>query len=64
MDNTGGIHGPDDAIIDSLLPEFDREMGWHTPALDRVPDGKFDWKAPPPSVTLGQLANILTDMPQ
>lgn len=52
------------ALIDSLLPEFDREMGLTRRALDRVPDGKFDWKPHETSVTLGRLAEHLTEMPQ
>ncbi len=51
-------------LIDSLLPEFDREMGLTRRALDRVPDGQFDWTPHPTSVSLGQLAEHLTDMPQ
>ena len=50
-------------LIDSLLPEFDREMGLTRRALERVPDGKFDWKPHPASVTLGRLAEHLTEMP-
>lgn len=52
------------AIIDALLPEFDREMGLTRRALERVPDGQFDWKPHPTSVTLGRLAEHLTEMPQ
>ena len=51
-------------IIDFLLPEFDREMGLTRRALERLPDGKFDWKPHPTSFSLGQLAEHLTDMPQ
>lgn len=50
-------------LIDALLPEFDREMGLTRRALARVPDGKFDWKPHPSSVTLGRLAEHLTEMP-
>ena len=50
-------------LIDSLLPEFDREMGLTRKALERVQDGKFDWKPHPTSVTLGRLAEHLTEMP-
>ena len=50
-------------LIDSLLPEFDREMGLTRRALERVPDGQFDWKPHPSSVTLGRLAEHLTEMP-
>jgi uncharacterized damage-inducible protein DinB len=52
------------AIIDALLPEFDREMGLTRRALERVPDGQFDWRPHPTSVTLGRLAEHLTEMPQ
>ena len=51
------------ALIDSLLPEFDREMGLTRRALERLPDGQFDWKPHPTSVTLGRLAEHLTEMP-
>lgn len=49
-------------LIDSLLPEFDREMGLTRRALERVPDGQFDWKPHPTSMTLGRLAEHLTEM--
>ena len=51
-------------LIDALLPEFDREMGLTRRALERVPDGQFEWKPHPTSVTLGRLAEHLTEMPQ
>ena len=51
-------------IIDTLLPEFDREMGLTRRVLDRVPDGKFDWKPHATSMTLGRLAEHLSEMPQ
>ncbi len=50
-------------LIDSLLPEFDREMGQTRKVLDRVPDGQFDWRPHPTSVTLGRLAEHLAEMP-
>ena len=50
-------------LIDALLPEFDREMGLTRRLLDRVPDGQFDWKPHPTSVTLGRLAEHLAEMP-
>lgn len=52
------------AIIDALLPEFDREMGLTRRALERLPDGHFEWRPHPTSVTLGRLAEHLTEMPQ
>jgi uncharacterized damage-inducible protein DinB len=51
-------------LIDTLLPEFDREMGLTRRALERVPDGQFEFKPHPTSVTLGRLAEHLTEMPQ
>lgn len=50
-------------LIDALLPEFDREMGLTRRVLERVPDGQFDWTPHPTSVTLGRLAEHLTEMP-
>ena len=50
-------------LIDALLPEFDREMGLTRKLLDRVPDGQFDWRPHPTSVTLGRLAEHLAEMP-
>lgn len=50
-------------LIDSLLPEFDREMGLTRRALERVPDGQFEFRPHPTSRTLGQLAEHLTEMP-
>ena len=50
-------------LVDTLLPEFDREMGLTRRALDRVPDGQFEWRPHPTSVTLGRLAEHLTEMP-
>lgn len=50
-------------LIDALLPEFDREMGLTRRTLERVPDGQFEWRPHPTSVTLGRLAEHLTDMP-
>jgi uncharacterized damage-inducible protein DinB len=51
-------------LIDALLPEFDREMGLTRRALERVPDGQFEWRPHPTSVTLGRLAEHLTEMAQ
>lgn len=51
-------------LIDALLPEFDREMGLTRRVLERVPDTHFEWRPHPTSVTLGRLAEHLTEMPQ
>ena len=44
----------------ALLPEFDHEMANTRKSLERVPDGKFDWKPHPKSMTLGGLATHLS----
>ena len=51
-------------LVDALLPEFDREMGLTRRLLERVPDGQFDWRPHPTSVTLGGLAEHLACLPQ
>jgi len=51
------------SIAESLLPEFDREMGLTRRILDRVPDGQFDWKPHDKSMTLGRLAEHLAELP-
>ena len=50
-------------LIDALLPEFDREMGLTRRALERVPDGQFEWRPHPTSMPVGRLAEHLTEMP-
>ena len=51
-------------LIDSLLPEFDREMGLTRRVLERVPDGQFAWKPHEKSMSLGRLAEHLAELPQ
>ena len=43
----------------ALLPEFDHEMANTRKSLERVPEGKSDWKPHPKSMTLGGLATHL-----
>jgi uncharacterized damage-inducible protein DinB len=50
-------------LAESFLPEFDREMGLTRRVLERVPDGQFGWKPHEKSMTLGRLAEHLTEMP-
>lgn len=52
------------SLVDSLLPEFDREMGVTRRLLERVPDGQFAWQPHPKSMTLGRLAEHLAELPQ
>jgi uncharacterized damage-inducible protein DinB len=39
-------------------------MGLTRRVLERVPDGQFDWRPHPSSVTLGRLAEHLAEMPE
>jgi uncharacterized damage-inducible protein DinB len=51
------------SIAESLLPEFDREMGLTRKVLERVPDGDFAWRPHPKSMTIGRLAEHLAELP-
>src|SRR5215510_2096637 len=44
----------------TILPEFDHEMSNTRKSLERVPEGKFDWKPHAKSMTLGGLATHLS----
>lgn len=45
------------------LPEFDHEMATTRRVLERVPDDKLDWKPHPRSMSLGQLASHVAQLP-
>jgi uncharacterized damage-inducible protein DinB len=51
------------AISDALLPEFDHEMANTRKTLERVPEGKFDWKPHEKSSSMGWLATHLATIP-
>ena len=51
------------AISQALLPEFDMEMANTRKTLERVPDGKFDWKPHEKSMTMGKLAVHIASIP-
>jgi uncharacterized damage-inducible protein DinB len=51
------------ALRDALLPEFDHEMATTRKTLERVPEGKPDWRPHPKSMTLGRLAGHLAELP-
>lgn len=51
------------SIAQTLLPEFDREMANTRKLLECVPDGKWDWKPHPKSMTLGRLAGHVAELP-
>ena len=51
------------AIKDSLLPEFDHEMGSTRRLLERVPDAELKWTPHPKSFNLGALAGHVANIP-
>jgi uncharacterized damage-inducible protein DinB len=50
-------------MIDALLPEFDHEMSVTRKLLERVPEGRSDWKPHVKSMSLGQLAQHVATLP-
>ena len=50
-------------LADMLLHEFDQEMSATRALLERVPDGKHDWKPHDKSMTLGRLATHVAETP-
>lgn len=50
-------------LSDILLPEFDQEMAGTRRVLERVPDGRFDWRPHERSMPLGYLASHLAELP-
>ena len=51
------------AIIDLLLPEFDKEMASTRKTLERIPDDKFDYKPHPKSGSMGWIVTHLANIP-
>jgi uncharacterized damage-inducible protein DinB len=50
-------------LVDALLPEFDHEMTITRKLLERVPEEKLAWKPHGKSMSLGQLAAHLAQLP-
>jgi uncharacterized damage-inducible protein DinB len=50
-------------IKDALLPEFDHEMATTRRLLDRVPEAEFGWKPHERSMSLGELASHIANLP-
>jgi uncharacterized damage-inducible protein DinB len=50
-------------LVDALLPEFDHEMTVTRKLLERVPEGKHDWKPHQTSMALGALAQHVATIP-
>ncbi len=51
------------AIAESLLPEFDHETATTRALFERVPDRKANWKPHVKSMTLGELAMHIANIP-
>jgi uncharacterized damage-inducible protein DinB len=52
------------ALKDSLLPEYDHEMGTTRRLLERVPEADLAWKPHDKSFSLGQLAGHIANIPR
>ena len=50
-------------IVDALLPEYDHELATTRRLLERVPEADFGWKPHEKSMTLGQLAGHVANLP-
>jgi len=50
-------------IGESMLDEFDSEMGTTRRVLERVPSDKAEWKPHPKSFAIGHLAQLIARMP-
>jgi len=51
------------AIRDGILPEFDHEVANTRKVLERVPEGKPDFKPHPKSMAMDRLAGHLAELP-
>jgi uncharacterized damage-inducible protein DinB len=52
------------ALKDAFLPEFDHEMGTTRRLLERAPESAFAWQPHEKSMTLGQLAGHIANIPR
>jgi uncharacterized damage-inducible protein DinB len=50
-------------MSEMLLAQLEREAPGTRKALERVPEGKNDWKPHPKSMPLGRLAGLVASMP-
>ncbi|MCL6506797.1 MAG: DinB family protein [Bryobacteraceae bacterium] len=50
-------------ISEAMLPEFDREMELTRRTLERVPEDKLAWKPHEKSMSMGRLAQHLSEIP-
>jgi len=52
------------ALSQSILPEFDHEVGNSRKMLERCPQDKFGWKPHEKSLSLGELVSHICTLPQ
>ena len=52
------------AIAESILPEFDHETATTRTLLERVPGDKAEWKPHVRSMSIGQLAMHIANLPR
>lgn len=50
-------------FVETLVPEFDHEMGVTRRVLERVPEDRFAWKPHQKSMSLGELATHVATIP-
>ena len=51
-------------IAQTLVPEFDHEMATTRTLLERVPEDAAAWKPHPKSMSMGELASHIADLPR
>ena len=51
------------SIKDSLLPEYDHEMATARKLIERIPDGEMGWKPHQKSMSMGELATHIAEIP-
>jgi len=52
------------AMNAALLPEYDHELATTRIVLERLPEHKYGWKPHPKSMSMGDLATHLSNLPQ
>ncbi len=50
-------------MAETFIPEFDQEMVGVRKHLERLPEGKMDWRPHTKSMALGLLSNHIADIP-
>jgi uncharacterized damage-inducible protein DinB len=50
-------------LAELLLPEFDAEIATTRKVLERVPDGRIEWRPHPKSFPMGHLAQLVAMIP-